>query len=149
MALDVQISVISATLMTDGETTKSINFLRPYASLCFFLRSRRLRCALGKANDDGSEALTRQRISVGKPETCAIFARGEGRVTKFIGQRTCPTDGTCNFLDEHIQRSLLSLLGVTSRSPADSLLSFGKLAAELHVHQNRSCFIMLLVVPPL
>ena len=44
---------------------------------------------------DGSEALTRRRISVGKPipETCAIFARGRARatVTKFIGQSTCPT----------------------------------------------------------
>ena len=155
MALDVQISVISATLMTDGETTKSINFLRPYASLCFFQRSRRLRCELGKANDDGSEALTRRRISVGKPipETCAIFARGEGRAPPSPSSSVrAPVQLTVHviFLTNTSRgHCFCSLLGVTSRSLADSLPSFGKLAAELQVHQNRRCFITLLVVPPL
>ena len=152
MALDVQISIISATRMTDGETRKSIYFLRP--SLCYFRRSCRLRCALGKANDGRLGSIDQAMNFSRKTNTRDMRNLRAGRrsratVTKFIGQSTCPTDGTCHFLEEHIQRSLLSLLGVTSRSPADSLLSFGKLAAELHVHQNRRCFITLLVVPPL
>ena len=149
MALDVQISVLSATLMTDGQTRKSIYFLRP--SLCFFRRIVEMSVGEGKRwtarkhcpGDEFRKTNTRDMRNLRAGQ------RSRAIVTKLIGQSTCPTDGTCHFLDEHIQRSLLSLLGVTSRSLVDSLLSFGKLAAEFYVHQNRRCFITLLVVPPL
>ena len=148
MELDVQISVISATLMIDGETRKSFYFLRP--SLCFFRRSVEMCVGEGKQwtarnhrpGDEFRKTNTRYMRNL------RAGPRSRATVTKFIGQ-SIPTDGTCYFLDEHIPRALLFLLGVTSRSPADSLLSFGKLAADLHVYQNRRCFITLLVVPPL
>ena len=123
MALDVQISVISATLMTDGETRKSIYFLRP--SLCFFRRSRRWRGALGKANDGGLGSIDQATNFSRKTNTRDMRNLGAGRrsratVTKFIGQSTCPTDaGTCHFLDEHIQTRGHCFLCTCLESPHD------------------------------
>ena len=158
MALDVQISFISATLMTDVETRKSIYFLRP--SLCYFRRSVEMCVGEGKRIVDGRLGSIDQATNLGKPipETCAIFAQGEGR------EPPSPSSSVRAPVQLTVHHDVIFLTN-TSRghycfpssvawshltiAAADSLLSFGKLADELHVHQNRRCFITLLVVPPL
>ena len=108
-----------------------------------------LRCALGKANDNrthrsGDENQYQRHTQ----SSCGPKIESEGRYQVHRSEHlpNWPSDGTCQFLKlgEHIQRLVLSLLGVTSRLPADSLLLFGKLATG----SSCTCTKML-VVPSL
>ena len=84
----------------------------------------------------GSEAWMRRRKPI--PETYTIFVRAKVESYHYEIHRSehLPTVHVSFLTNTFRGQFRLALLGVTLRSPSDSLLLFGKLATGLHVHQK-------------